>query len=244
MDRLRTLFSPFMELGNHAKEHGGEYTVRSIYFDTPELECYFQKLAGVKRRNKVRLRGYNGNADTGTVFFEIKKNVDEPLYKNRAPMSFAAAKNLLKGEPVEECIQPSDKAPQALENARRFLYHIHARKMRPVVTVIYEREPYQGILKDRLNDLRITFDKHLRAVAYPMLEELFEEKHPMPADERFFILEVKFNQYLPSWVKLVIASLGLKKVPASKYVICMDAVREASADSHKMSVGDWQLFEV
>lgn len=234
------MMGPFMSLDPYAAKNGGEYTVRSIYFDTPELECYFQKLAGVKRRNKVRLRGYN-RGDGGEVFFEIKKKVDEPLYKNRAPLTFDAARRILKGEPVENFIEPSPRFPRAVDDARRFLYHIHARRMRPTVTVIYEREPYQGILKDRENDFRVTFDKHLRAIAYPSLKGLFKEEHPILVNERYFIMEVKFNRYLPSWVKAVIKAMGLTKGPASKYILCMDAIRDTSPDSLKMSVGSWRL---
>ncbi len=91
LDRLRTMIQPFMQVDKHAGESGGEYTVRSIYFDTPDMECYSQKREGVKRRNKVRLRGYNIGDDWNTVFFEIKKKVDEPLFKNRASTTYQAA---------------------------------------------------------------------------------------------------------------------------------------------------------
>ena len=96
LDKLRELIKPFMELDKHAVDSGGEYTVRSIYFDTPALECYTMKLDGVKRRNKVRLRGYNLKGDSNPVFFELKKKRDEPLYKNRAGLDFTAAKKILQ----------------------------------------------------------------------------------------------------------------------------------------------------
>lgn len=223
LDELRGLLGPFMELDRHAVDSGGEYTVRSIYFDTPDLECYFMKLSGVKRRNKVRLRGYNLKEDDNTVFFEIKKKVDEPLIKNRAGMKYEDAVRILEGGPVEQLVQPSPKWPEAVNNARRFMYHLHARNMRPMVTVIYEREPYQSILKDRANDLRITFDKHLRGVAHPGYHELFEEKYAHPVDNSRFIMEIKFNLYLPAWVKAIAASLDLQKGPASKYALCIES---------------------
>ena len=36
-----------------------EYTVRSVYYDTPGLEFYYQKLDGIKIRKKLRIRTYN-----------------------------------------------------------------------------------------------------------------------------------------------------------------------------------------
>ena len=227
LDRLRKMISPFMVLDKNAREHGGEYTVRSIYFDTPDLQCYLDKLAGVKRRNKVRLRGYNGDGDKGTVFFEIKTKVDEPLYKNRAPMSFENAKKILYGDPVDELVTPTEKIPLARENAHRFLYQLYARRMQPVVTVIYEREPFQFMIREA-NDLRITFDKNLRGIPYPSLEDLYKEEKALPVDREYFIMEIKFNSYLPAWVKSVITSLGLKKGPASKYALCVEALGLAS----------------
>ncbi len=235
---------PFMVLDKHAKETGGEYTVKSIYFDTPDLECYYQKLAGVKRRNKVRMRGYNKGEFGARVFFEIKKKVDEPLTKHRAPLEFETALKILRGEPINGLIVPDAKFPKAIENVQRFMYHILSRRMRPVVNVIYEREPYQALFKDPENDLRITFDKNLRAVADPELDQLFYEDYPILVNGKHFIMEVKFNHYLPGWVKAIIASIGLKKGPASKYVLCMDAVKNKAGLNHKISLGDWAAFKI
>ncbi|MBK7407881.1 MAG: polyphosphate polymerase domain-containing protein [Saprospirales bacterium] len=216
LHKLREMMQPFMQLDKYAQQNGGEYTVLSIYFDTPELGCYLDKIAGVKRRNKVRLRGYNAGGNGDNVFFEIKKKVDEPLLKNRASMTFDEALNILQGQPMENGVAP--------DNVRRFLYHLYARRMQPVVTVVYEREPFQSLLKDRDNDLRITFDKNLRAVPYPTLEELYKEESARPIDAANFIMEVKFNRYLPTWVKTVVASFGLTKGPASKYAMSVEAL--------------------
>jgi len=225
LNRLRAMIQPFMELDKYAREEGGEYTVRSIYFDTPDLECYFDKLAGVKRRNKVRLRGYNGGGEEGTVFFEIKTKVEDPLYKNRAPMTYSNAKKVLEGEIVDELVTPTEKIPLARENARLFLYQLYARRMQPVLTTVYEREPFQFVFKDWENDLRITFDKNLRGVPYPSFEDLFNEEKAVVVDKEQFIMEIKFNRYLPAWVKSTITSLGLTKGPASKYALCVEALR-------------------
>jgi hypothetical protein len=221
--RLRALLKPFVELDGYARACGGEYTVRSIYFDTPDWECYFQKVSGVKRRNKVRLRGYNVGDGESQVFFEIKKKVDEPLHKHRAALSYAEAQQVLLGKSLDEIGLTTSTRADARKEAERFLYHLHARRMRPVVTIIYEREPFRAIFADRENDLRLTFDKNLRAVAWPALDSLFEERHPFLVEAQRFILEVKFNRFLPNWVKGVIAALGLTKGPASKYALCLEA---------------------
>jgi hypothetical protein len=232
LDRLRRRIAPFVALDPYAREHGGQYTVRSIYFDTPEMECYFQKVTGVNRRNKVRLRGYNAGGGESRVFFEIKKKVGGPLYKNRATLSYADAQQLLLGKPLESVALDDE----GREEARRFLYHLHARRMRPVIAVVYEREPYEAMFPDAENDLRVTFDKNLRAVARPALGELFAGDPEAPIETGRFILEVKFNRYLPNWMKAVITSMGLRKGPASKYVMCLDAHPEFAMRGRSHSV--------
>lgn len=222
----------FMELDEFAKEVGGEYTVRSIYFDTPDWECYFQKMAGLKRRNKVRLRGYNFGDGDSQVFFEVKKKVDDPLHKHRAALRYEQAQQLLNGASLDEAVFHANKNADARQEAQRFFYHLHARQMRPVVTVIYEREPFQPLFTDRENDLRVTLDKNLRAVAWPALNELFAERQVYPVITGRFILEVKFNRYLPGWLQTVIQSLELTRSSASKYALCLEAHPEIGVGSN------------
>ncbi|MFN0107415.1 MAG: VTC domain-containing protein [Blastocatellia bacterium] len=230
LERLRSLMQPFTELDKFAGQFG-EYTVRSIYFDTSDWECYFQKVSGLKRRNKVRLRGYNFGDGGSQVFFEVKKKVDDPLHKHRAALSYEQAQQLLNGSQLDEVVFSANKNADARQEAQRFFYHLHARQMRPVVTVIYEREAFQPLFADRENDLRITFDKNLRAVAWPALDELFVEQRACPVKNNHFILEIKFNRYLPGWLRTVTQSLELTRSSASKYALCLEAHPEIAIGS-------------
>ncbi len=224
LDLLRSLIAPFTTLDKFAASRPEqEYTVRSIYFDTPDFECYHTKIDGQKHRNKVRLRGYNKEKSTNTVFLEIKRKYEAPILKNRAPMKYGFAKSLFHGVNPELFIQNTDKFQDARDNASKFMYNVYARKMRPVVCVIYEREPYLSKTNDEGNNLRITFDKNLRGTPYPTVDELYREDRARTAIQGIFILEVKFNEYYPSWMKPIIAMLGLVKESASKYCLCIDA---------------------
>ncbi|MEM6344845.1 MAG: polyphosphate polymerase domain-containing protein [Bacteroidota bacterium] len=222
LDTLRHLILPFVDLDKYAvdREHN-HYTVRSIYFDSPRLEFYDEKVEGIAHRKKVRLRGYDIGQNESTVFMEIKRKYEMPILKNRAPMTFAGAKALLSGQaPIERVIQNSGKFPDAQDNARRFLYQINKRNLRPVVCVIYDREPY---LSKTDPTIRITFDKNLRSTPYPRVDQLYTEENLRHCLSNQFILEVKFNDYYPAWMKPIISTLGLKWTSASKYVISMDA---------------------
>ena len=54
--RLRRVLQP----DAHAVD--GRYLIRSLYFDTPEDRALREKLDGVSRREKFRIRYYNGDA--------------------------------------------------------------------------------------------------------------------------------------------------------------------------------------
>lgn len=222
MDMLRSMVTPFVKYDKFSeKMEENHYTVRSIYFDTPEFTSYFEKVEGIKHRKKYRLRGYNlPDEENNKVFFEIKRKYEDPIFKNRAPSEFDKALSLFNGGQFKDIVPNLAKYPLAEDNLKRFFYHYHADRLRPVVLVIYEREAFLGIHD---NGIRVTFDKNLRSVAFPALDDLYNENRVRRALKDSFILEVKFNDHYPSWMKPIIATLGLKRQSASKYVISIDS---------------------
>lgn len=213
---LRSALQPFLRLDSFAaKQPNGIYTVRSIYFDSPGFEMYHTKIDGIAHRMKVRLRGYNQGDDNSTVFMEIKRKYEGPILKNRADTPFWVVKQLFKPGTEFDEYAHLIKNP---DNARRFFYQILSRNLRPVVNVIYEREPYLGKTTNIENDFRVTFDMHLRSTSYPGVDSLYEEAGATHAFPGYFILEVKFNHFCPTWVKPILEDFKLRKEPASKYV--------------------------
>ena len=47
----------------NAQKNGGEYFIRSLYFDSPFDDALWEKLSGVDERDKFRIRAYNGCDD-------------------------------------------------------------------------------------------------------------------------------------------------------------------------------------
>jgi hypothetical protein len=224
---LRDMILPFVNPDKHAVGRPeNTYTVRSIYYDTPHLIFYKEKVEGLRFRKKVRIRGYNREEDNNIVFMEIKRKIEIPLRKNRVPVSFQEAQDLIAGKiEIEDLNLNLKKFPYAQDDARKFLYHYYGRNLRPVVLVIYEREPY---LSKTDPTIRVTFDKHLRSAAFPRLADLYNEKGIRYAFKDKFILEVKFNDHYPAWMKPLIGYLGVRQKSASKYVISMDNHRIAT----------------
>lgn len=218
MEMLRNMIAPFVKYDKFAeKMPNHQYTVRSIYFDTPEYNCYFEKLEGIKHRKKFRLRGYNlPDQENGKVFFEIKRKYEDPIMKNRAPSEYELAQDMFNGFNFNDYLPDKIKYPLAEDNLKRFFYHYHADRLRPVVLVIYEREAFLGIHDE---GIRVTFDKNLRSVAFPAIDELYNEDRVRRSLKDKFILEVKFNDHYPAWMKSIVGMVGLKRQSASKYVI-------------------------
>jgi len=223
LEQLRSSILPFVTLDKFAEvDDKHHYTVRSIYFDTPRFDYYYEKIEGIKNRKKIRLRGYDKEDGNNIVFFEIKRKYDIPIVKYRAPVKFADALDMFKSRNINGQILSNELFPKGNENSIRFFYQIFSKNLRPVVLIVYEREAYQAKFDE---SVRITFDKNIRSKGYPSINDLFEEEKLSPALAGYFILEVKFNDHFPAWLNPVIANFSLRKQSASKYVIAMDASR-------------------
>jgi len=225
------MIAPFVETDVHAAAYGERgYTVRSIYFDTCALDFYHQKLAGVKVRKKLRLRGYNGGQESSIVFLEIKRKHVTSIMKNRAPLEYAHLQNLFATGNVERYVLASQDFPRALEDARRFFFHFCRNALRPIALVVYEREAYHSKFDP---SLRITFDKCLRSAIYPALDALFKEEEIRYLMPRHFILEVKLSGRFPSWLRSAVGRLGLRRQALSKYVIGIDRHGPAAGNAKR-----------
>lgn len=240
LSSLRGMLAPFVETDVHAIAYGVRgYTVRSIYFDTCTLDFYHEKLAGIKMRKKLRLRGYNDNQKRSVVFLEIKRKHAMLVTKNRAPVEYAHVHDLFDTGDVERHIPARPDFPHASEDARRFFFYVYRNSLRPIVLTIYEREAYYSKFNP---SLRITFDKNLRSSIYPALDTLFSEEKIRYSMPRHFILEVKVSGRFPWWLGSAIARLGLRQQALSKYVIGIDEHDVLNGFSRRPAASFVRLF--
>jgi SPX domain protein involved in polyphosphate accumulation len=199
LEPMRKRFMPFLvpDLNADQTELKSEYTVRSIYFDTPNFDSLSEKKEGLENRLKLRIRGYNNYFSGCEVFLEIKRKFGDRIAKNRAISVYDLLdKTLETGEIKRSNGKPSDIMK---EDAARFLFHLHREAQRPVNLVVYDREPYHGKFDP---GVRITFDKNIRAAVFPHLSELFSNNGLSHIWKDAFILEIKyFDGGMPSWSK-------------------------------------------
>lgn len=196
------------------------YTVRSIYYDTAQFDFYNEKIEGLRKRKKIRIRGYNCYQDGDRVFLEIKRKNDSSISKNRAPVPFEDLNYLIQSGDMKAFSEHHGDDGKIIENAERFLFHVKNLALEPVVLIVYEREAYHYRFND---DLRITFDKNLRSSSRMTVDALFRESNFISALRGSFILEVKTSGNFPSWLSHAIASLELRRKALSKYTICLDS---------------------
>ncbi|MGD9899482.1 MAG: VTC domain-containing protein [Calditrichaceae bacterium] len=224
VDKLRTELSPYMELDNFAKKQSdGQYTVRSIYYDSPQFTCYKEKIDGVQIRNKFRIRGYDECSEESLIFLEIKHKNTNCISKSRAPLYYANITPALVSRRIDDVVLSFSGNGAEKKDARKFLYYYYVKNLRPAVLVIYDREAFQGKMDP---SLRLTFDKNLRSVIYPDLKHLYEEDNVKSALINHFILEVKFFGSLPNWIISLISKYGLNRRALSKYTMSLETHAE------------------
>jgi hypothetical protein len=218
LSRLRRALAPFVKTDSHIDPERGEYTVRSIYLDTCALDYYYQKLSGIQHRRKLRIRGYDQQLDDSQVFLEIKRKNDMAISKARALLPFRQAGRFLINGNIDHYFGKT----RDRRDARSFLYHLHRYSLRPVVLVTYDREAFFRSYDD---SVRITFDKNLRSCPFPNLEDLYSERGMLHSLSGKFVLEVKFSDGIPLWLKTIVRDFGLERRAVSKYAISLERHR-------------------
>lgn len=191
-----------------------EYTVRSIYLDTPRLDSLLDKVEGIKERKKLRIRGYNDLKPDTNVFLEIKRKTGNRIFKNRALIPYSQLEEIMDfglNEEVEQLL----KSKNQLNDACKFLYNKNKFLQTPVNIITYNREPYHGKIK---SDTRITLDKNIRSKFYPNFSELFSDTNFTYIWKDHFILEIKYYRApMPIWAKSIVFDFKLQSQALSKY---------------------------
>lgn len=203
---LSEIFAKSMKPDPNCNDNG-EYWIRSLYFDTLENDDFYEKMGGYARRKKIRLRIYDTNQQSAKL--EIKNKIDQYTYKESAAIPRADAEALIAGD--TSVLLKSDNP--TLNNA---YFHMTRDYYRPVVVVDYEREAYVGFS----DDIRVTFDKRIRGsnIAF----DIYDPSLPVSSafDEETMVMEVKFKEFLPEWIKQILNGQRMgERFAISKYCL-------------------------
>ncbi len=58
-EKFKGALRDYMRPDEHGNDNG-RYALTSLYFDSPDLRCYWEKEYGIRYRRKLRLRRYEG----------------------------------------------------------------------------------------------------------------------------------------------------------------------------------------
>jgi hypothetical protein len=202
---LRDRLSRTMRRDSHADEKG-QYKVRSLYFDTPGDRALTEKINGVDRREKFRLRRYIGTDNY--IALEKKSKRNGLCCKHACRLSREKTQLLLSGN-IEWML---------LENSQltRELYvKIRSELLRPKTIVEYIREAFIY----PAGNVRITLDHDIRSGL--LSTDFLNDDIPLiKAGEEMVLLEVKYDQFIPGHI-VSLLQLGNRRASAcSKYAIC------------------------
>ncbi len=225
LGELRRRVQGFVRKDLYATTNGNglpQYTVRSVYFDTPDLVNYHEKHAGLLHRRKLRVRGYTHFSDNDYVILEIKKKIGNRIKKHRAPVAYKNLDMLLSTGNLAQYLELecASNPGQIIDDAKRFFFHYKLKPYLPTTLVTYEREAYHGKINA---GTRVTFDKNIRSKNYPDINELYNDQNLRYLFKSHFILEIKyFEDKMPRWLKTIVEDFRLRHEALSKYTIGYD----------------------
>lgn len=111
----------------------GKYMIRSLYFDNAADKALREKLDGVSRREKFRIRYYNG--DTSVIRLEKKSKLGNLGKKQIANLTPVQAKAIADGN-LDWMQENTDALISELYTKMRI------QGLRPKIIVDYTREPF------------------------------------------------------------------------------------------------------
>lgn len=201
---LRQRLRAVMEADPHAVD--GRYFIRSLYFDNLDDKALREKIDGVNRREKFRMRYYNG--DPSLIHLEKKSKLDGLGTKFSADLTEAEAQKIVDGE--------LDWMMDADRPLLRELYvKMRTQGLRPKTIVDYTREPFIY----RPGNVRVTLDYDIRS-GLGCTDFLNTQAVTVPAGDAPILLEVKWDAYLPDLIRDIVQLPGRRVSAFSKYAQC------------------------
>ncbi|MBD5133824.1 MAG: polyphosphate polymerase domain-containing protein [Clostridiales bacterium] len=198
--RLRAVASP----DEHAP--GGRYLIRSLYFDDWVDSALREKVDGVDRREKFRIRYYNG--DAAFLRLEKKSKLSGLCAKDSIPLTAEEAQSIVDGR--------WDWMAGSGRPLLQELYHkMKCRGLRPRTIVDYTREAFVYAP----GNVRVTIDRDIRT-GLSCTDFLDPGCPTVPVPGAPAILEVKWDAFLPDAIRGAVGLEGRHACAFSKYAAC------------------------
>lgn len=197
---LQSILKSIMCRDKNSKQNG-EYEIKTIYFDNYLHEIQKKKKDDINSVSKYRIRMYNNQEDS--IFIERKTNENGFIKKEKVHITKNDVINILNGN-YREIFDEGKRLKMDL------YLDIILKHMRPALIISYKRVAYT----DDISKVRITIDRDIRSTTD---YRKFWEEIPAQYNNKY-ILELKYEKYLPDYIKDIITGIKGKKTTKSKFI--------------------------
>ena len=184
----------------------GRYKIRSLYFDNVYDTALLEKIDGVNEREKFRIRYYND--DPSVIHLEKKVKRNGLGYKVSADLTAEEAQKIVNGD-----------TDWMLQSGRPLIVELYSKMksqgLRPKTIVDYTRTPFVYAP----GNVRVTIDENIRT-GLSCTDFLNPGCITIPAGDPVILLEVKWDEYLPSVIQRAVQVKNRRAGAFSKYQIC------------------------
>ncbi len=192
-----------MELDPHTPETG-RYIIHSLYFDDHKDQSVYTTEAGLSKRYKWRIRYYGD--DLTYIVLEKKEKKNSRCHKKSCKLNLDEYNRIINLD--YDLIYETDK-----DLIKELFADIMMYNFKPKVIIDYERIAYV----EEITNVRITFDMKISA-SYDISEFLtgnYQSFYLLP--DGISVLEVKFDDILPSYIRNIVESYNYVQTSFSKY---------------------------
>ena len=201
---LRQRLRAVMESDPHAID--GKYYIRSLYFDNSDDKALREKIDGVNMREKFRIRLYN--CDSSVIHLEKKSKRNGLGTKYSAVLTAEQAQKIVDGD-IDWMLRSDHPLIQELYCKMRY------QGRRPKTILDYTREPFIF----RPGNVRVTLDYDIRT-GLGCTDFLNPDAVTIPAGDAPILVEVKWDEFLPSIIRDLVSIPDRRVGSFSKYAQC------------------------
>ena len=198
---LKTRLSAIAKHDSHSDDDG-TYFVRSLYFDNYMDKALREKIDGVNKREKFRIRYYG--TDTSFIKLEKKSKINGLCNKISCPITAEECKKIIEGD--FEFLLGSE-----FELMRELYAKMKYQLLRPKCVVAYTRECFVY----PPGNVRVTLDMDI--CGCNNVKEFLNPDLSFLQTYRNSVLEVKWDEYLPQIIRDCVQVKSRRSAAFSKY---------------------------
>jgi len=204
---LESRLGAVLQKDRHTAAFGG-YEIRSLYFDDPASSAFYDKVNGIEKRAKYRIRFYNQSLD----FIRLEKK------EKRGNVSFKSGFQISESDAMQILTSPETicRGDSLLSRLRDKQIYEH---LEPILFVDYTRKAYLH----PAGNVRITLDSSLFASSFR--GDLLDRTGRVPVlSPTETVLEVKFDSFLPPYISSLLDDIPKVQIAFSKFCKCYESL--------------------